>query len=264
MTEIGCQTYSLRHCALEEMLAGVRKAGFHGVELWVGHGDYADGERGAARVRAAADGVGLRIQAYYVGGFVRVAVATVEARLEQAFAYARALGVDLVTGVVDRRAVPAVDALCRRTGLRFGIENHWYADFARPDDYLAVLADTSPRVGVTLDTGHLALAGGDPAHAVEALGDRLFAVHLKDVLPPTGLARWLPRRRRMQSCLLGAGQVPVEPFLAALAHGDFDGSIVVEDERPNLPLSELQASLRAGTRILRAVLRDGAAQPVAN
>ena len=30
-------------------------------------------------------------------------------------------------------------ALCRETGVRFGIENHWYADFARAEDYLAAL-----------------------------------------------------------------------------------------------------------------------------
>ena len=258
MIEIGCQTYSLRHCELGEMLAGVRKAGFHGVELWVGHADYAEGRDGAARVRAAADEIGLGIQAYSVGGFVRTAMAVVETRLAAAFDYAGALGVDLMTGVIDRRALPVVEELCARSGVRFGIENHWYADFAGVEDYVEGLRHVSPLIGVTLDTGHLAAAGGDAADAVDALGDRLFAVHLKDVVLHGALVRWLHWRPRMEGCSLGEGKARIEPFLAALAHAGFDGSLAIEDERPELPLSELQASLRAGTRVLRSASPNGA------
>ena len=81
MIEIGCQTYSLRAAALPEMLASLRKAGFHGMELWVGHASYRDGADGAARVRAAVRDIGLTIQAYSVGGLGREGVAVVEAAL---------------------------------------------------------------------------------------------------------------------------------------------------------------------------------------
>ena len=119
-----------------------------------------------------------------------------------------------------------------------------------------------PLLGVTLDTGHLTVAGDDAAVAVAALGDRLFAVHLKDVEARTGLARWLPHRPRLRSCLLGTGRLDLGGVLAALAHAGFTGSVAIEDERPELPLSELQASLRAGSRLLRAVSHNGA-QPSA-
>src|SRR5215831_18016521 len=116
------------------MLLSVRKAGFRSVELWVGHADHLRGVDTAADVRRAAEQVGVSIAAYSVGGFVRVGVALVEQRLRSAFAYADALGVDLLTGVIDRRAVPVVDALCRQTGIRFALENHWYADFSHAED----------------------------------------------------------------------------------------------------------------------------------
>jgi sugar phosphate isomerase/epimerase len=232
--EIACQTYSLRSRSLAEMLACVRKA---------------------ARARRAADDIGIAIQAYSVGGFFRVAISTVETQLASAFAFAKALGVDLVTGVIDRRAVPVVDRLCRRTGIRFAIENHWYADFASADDYLAALRSASPLVGVTLDTGHLLAAGDDPSAALALLGDRVFDVHLKDVDVASVLERWLLRRPRMAPRTVGVTDGPIASFIAALGASGYGGCLAVEDERPELPLSELQASLRATRTLLRAAAR---------
>ena len=258
MIEIGCQTYSLRHHSTSEMLACARKAGFRALELWVGHADHAGGPALAARVRAAAEETGLRIHAYSAGGFVRAALDDVEERLASAFRFAEALGTDLVTGVVDRRAVPIVDALCRETGMRFGIENHWYAEFARAEDYLAALGGTSPLVGVTLDTGHLTAAGQRPAAALLLLGGRVFDIHLKDVVMSNRLERWVLRRPRMEPRTVGSGEADLVPFLGALA-ADYRGALAIEDERPELPLSELQASLRATSRILRAAPAPAAA-----
>jgi sugar phosphate isomerase/epimerase len=259
MIEIGCQTYSLRREEPLAMLASVRKAGFRTIELWVGHADCGADPTSAARLRRAAEDIGLTIQAYAVGGFVRAAVAAVEARLAAAFAYAAELGVDLVTGVIDRRAVTAVDALCRRTGMRFAIENHWYADFARSRDYLDTLRGTSPLLGVTLDTGHLVAAGERPLDAFRRLGARVFDVHLKDVVVAGPLRRLVWRRPRMEGRPIGAGDVGIARLLAALVEGGYGGRLAIEDERHDVPLSELQASRRTCTATLRAL---GGREPV--
>jgi sugar phosphate isomerase/epimerase len=251
MIEIACQTYSLRSRPLGDMLACVRKAGFRAVELWVGHADHSGGVAGATRVRSAAEETGVAIHAYSVGGFVRTELGLVEDKLASAFAFARALRVDLVTGVVDRRAVPVVDRLCRRTGIRFAIENHWYAEFARVEDYEDTLRTASPLVGVTLDTGHLLAARQRPTSALAALGDRIFDVHLKDGVIPARLERWLLRRPRLEPRTVGTGDGDLLPFLGALAERGYRGCLAIEDERPEVPLSELQASLRAAVGILR-------------
>jgi sugar phosphate isomerase/epimerase len=255
MIDIGCQTYSLRSRPTDEMLVCVRKAGFRSIELWAGHADHRAGASEAARVRRAADDIGVSIGAYSAGGFVRVGMAAVEEGLASAFGFATALGADLVTGVIDRGAVPIVDALCRRTGVRFAIENHWYADFARAGDYRRALAGVSPLVGVALDTGHLVAAGERPATALALLGDRVFDVHLKDVVITPRLARWLLRRPRMEPRSVGNGDGELEAFLGAIAQNGFRGRVVIEDERPELPLSELQASLRAAQGMLRSASR---------
>ncbi len=255
MIEIGCQTYSLRTRKGIDMLAGVRKAGFRAIELWVGHADWRDPDS-APRVRRAAEQIGITIQAYSVGGFVRAAVRDVETSCRAAFRYAAALGVDLVTGIVDRRALPVVDALCAETGIRFAIENHWYADFARAADWTAELG-TSGRVGATLDTGHLVAAGDDPVAALAALGDRLMNVHLKDVVVHGRLQRWLFRKPRFTGSTIGAGEVPLATLLTRLARDGYTGRLAIEDERPDLPLSELQAAHRACLGYVRGAATSG-------
>jgi sugar phosphate isomerase/epimerase len=253
--EVGCQTYSLRAYSLAEMLACARKAGFRAVELWVGHADHAEGVTGAARARRLADEVGITIQAYSVGGFLGQSPAVVAEALESAFAFARALGIDLLTGVLDRRSVPLVDGLCRRSGLRFALENHWYAELARGEDLAAALDATSPLVGAALDTGHVLAAGQRPLGALALLGERVLDVHLKDVVVPGPLQRWVLRRPRMEGCTVGAGDGEIERFLGALVERGYAGRVALEDERSELPLSELQASLRAATAALRAAAR---------
>jgi len=252
MTEIACQTYSLRSRQGADVFTSVRKAGFRAVELWVGHADYR--AAGSARaVRRTADEIGIAIRAYSVGGLLGVSPSTVASRLAGAFDYAGALGAEVVTGVIERRALGVVDALCQRTGMRFAIENHWYADFARSGDYLPILQNgTSPLIGVTLDTGHLAAAGEDPVAAFAVLGERVLAVHLKDVRLTSRLGRWVWRRPRMEGCTLGAGEARVAALLGALARAGWSGSLAIEDERPELPLAELHAALRTCTRLMRA------------
>jgi sugar phosphate isomerase/epimerase len=251
VNEIACQTYSLRTHSGAEALECARKAGFRAVELWVGHADYRRDPASASDVRRAADKIGLTIQSYCVGGFVREGVATVERRLAAAFGYAAELGVELVTGVVDRRALPVVDRLCRTTGLRFAAENHWYADIARAADWTEALGDASALVGATLDTGHLAAAGEDPTDAALVLGDRLFDVHLKDVVVPRRFDRLVWRRPRMEPVALGAGEVALADFVHALVRSGYDGGLAIEDERPSAPLADLQAAHRACSQWLR-------------
>ena len=54
---------------------------------------------------------------------------------------------------------------------------------------------------------------------------------------------------------MGGGDGDLDTFLAALARSGYAGCVAIEDERPGLPLSELQASLRAATDVLRTAAR---------
>ena len=95
------------------------------------------------------------------------------------------------------------------------------------------LEDTD--VELLLDSGHLLVAGGDPVRALDDWGDRVGAVHVKDVRlrvlheVKAERADTLTAWRRGLFCALGQGDVDLDGFCAALA--GYDGWVVVEQDR---------------------------------
>jgi inosose dehydratase len=98
-----------------------------------------------------------------------------------------------------------------------------------------LLADTD--VPLLLDSGHLLVAGGDPVAALNDWNERIAAVHLKDVRldvlagVKAERADTLTAWRRGLFCALGAGDVDLAGFCAALTERGYDGWVVVEQDR---------------------------------
>jgi inosose dehydratase len=95
------------------------------------------------------------------------------------------------------------------------------------------LEDTD--VELLLDSGHLLVAGGDPVQALADWGDRIGAIHIKDVRlkvleqVKAERADTLTAWRRGLFCALGQGDVDLEGFCAAL--DGYEGWVVVEQDR---------------------------------
>jgi len=98
-----------------------------------------------------------------------------------------------------------------------------------------LLEDTD--VALLLDSGHLAVAGGDPVAALRDWAGRIEGVHLKDtrhdVLASVRAERadMLTAWRRGLFCALGDGDVDLDGFCAALAASGYAGWVVVEQDR---------------------------------
>ena len=103
-------------------------------------------------------------------------------------------------------------------------------------------------VGLLLDTGHLALGGGDPTEALRDWGERINHVHVKDVRNDV-LASVIadgadmPEAwRRGVFCELGTGDVDLEGFFAELARSGYSGWLVVEQDMvPQSPQDAAEA-----------------------
>jgi inosose dehydratase len=230
--EVGCNTYSLRGVVRAEALAQLRALDYTAAELWAGHANYLSIGVSARQVAAEAARCGIALRAYCIGGLFGLRPRVVEDRLARAFDFARELGVHLVTGVLDRAAVPLADARARRQGVRFALENHWYTEVASPRDVLAALDGCSPAVGAVIDTGHFAFLGWDLAAAVRLLGQRALHVHLKVVRRPSSVTRLLRRYRKrhhMEPLLPGPGD-GLDAFAAALHAAGYTGMLAVEHE----------------------------------
>ncbi len=92
-------------------------------------------------------------------------------------------------------------------------------------------------VPLLLDSGHIAVAGGDAVEALADWSERIRAVHIKDVRldvlerVKAERADMLTAWRRGLFCGLGQGDADVEGFCAALADRGYDGWVVVEQDR---------------------------------
>jgi inosose dehydratase len=118
-------------------------------------------------------------------------------------------------------------------------------------------------VGLLLDTGHLALGGGDPIQALRDWGERINHVHVKDVHNDV-LAGVIADRadmpeawRRGVFCELGTGDVDLDSFFAELARLQYGGWLVVEQDM--VPQSPQDAADAEAAQVRnRAWLREHA------
>lgn len=99
-------------------------------------------------------------------------------------------------------------------------------------------------IALTLDTGHLQLAGASPADCLRAWRQRVNHVHVKDVR--TGVLHRAKAERRTDfdtwwaevASPLGAGDVDIDAVLAALAATGYTGWLVVEQDRAPTPAAD--------------------------
>jgi L-ribulose-5-phosphate 3-epimerase len=204
------------------LLDDVRGLGFDTVDVWCGHlnVDWATDEH-VALARTLLDQHGLTVGSYqaWVG----------PENLERACDIAASLGTSLLSGSVplDDERLPS---LLAERGLRFAFENH--PDEKTPADLLAKIGAN----GACVDTGWFGTNGYSAPQAIEELGDRVWHVHLKDVLAvgePHETCRW------------GEGIVDVDGCVRALQAISYTGTIVVEHEPETFDPSEEIRSMRA-------------------
>lgn len=92
------------------------------------------------------------------------------------------------------------------------------------------------RIGLCVDTGHLAAAGADPGAVVAAAPERVRHVHLKDVdsaLATRVVAGQLAFAEAVRAGMfvpLGTGDVDVEGIVTALEGAGYDGWYVLEQD----------------------------------
>jgi inosose dehydratase len=101
-------------------------------------------------------------------------------------------------------------------------------------------------VGLLLDTGHLALGGGEPSEGLRDWGERINHLHVKDVRGDV-LAGVIADHadmpeawRRGVFCELGTGDVDLDSFFTELARSGYSGWLVIEQDM--VPQSPAQAA----------------------
>jgi inosose dehydratase len=118
-------------------------------------------------------------------------------------------------------------------------------------------------VGLLLDTGHLALGGGEPAEALRDWRNRINHLHVKDVHEDVlaGViadgADMPEAWRRGVFCALGTGDIDLDTFFAELSRTRSSGWLVVEQDMVPLSSQDVVEAAAAQERN-RAWLREHA------
>jgi inosose dehydratase len=261
--------------AAEEVLAAMRDAGYAGTELgppgYLGEGEVLADRLAEARLEL-------------VGGFVPLPLTEPDADLGalrstldmfEAAGARSAKPVLADMGSPERRANPgraahdptlaADDATWRRLvegvgracdeargrGFEPTFHPHGGSYVEAADEIERLMEDTD--VGLVIDTGHFALGGGNALDSLRRWRERVNHVHVKDVrldlLREGGdmLATW----RRGTFCELGEGGLDLEPFIAELVDGGYDGWVVIEQDRVLASEGDFQTAVEAQERNLR-------------
>jgi inosose dehydratase len=158
----------------------------------------------------------------------------------------------LLTGLADFVAA---------AGLAFAYHPHLGTVVEDAEDLDALLGAAGPSLGLTLDTGHAALAGIDPAAVICAHAARIVHVHAKDVRR----AVFEKVRRQGMSFLAGVlegmftvpgdGDLSWREPMRALAQIGYDGWIVIEAEQ-DPARADPKTYARLGLASLREAARE--------
>jgi inosose dehydratase len=146
------------------------------------------------------------------------------------------LGLGLQPEGWDRLAANLQVAIgvCRARGYEATFHHHAGTYVEAPWEIEELLARSD--IGLCLDTGHLALGGGDPIRAIKDWGERINHVHLKDIrrrvldeVIREG-AGMMEVWRRGAFCRLGTGDLDIDAILGGVRALDYRGWLVVEQD----------------------------------
>lgn len=152
-----------------------------------------------------------------------------------------------------RKLLPMLAESCREIteyaaakGIRTMVENHGY--FCQDSDRVEALVNAvdHPNFGLLVDMGNFCCADEDPAVAVGRVAPYAFYAHAKDfhiksaMEPNPGEGFFRSRNGSyLRGAIIGHGDVPVKHCLAALKRAGFDGTIALEFEGMENPITAI-------------------------
>jgi len=147
-----------------------------------------------------------------------------EADIDNAFAYAKRVGVRLIIGVPNYDLLPYVDKKVKEYDFRLAIHLHGpdIATYPDAEDVWNHVKDLDPRIGMCLDIGHDTRNGKDPVADLEKYQSRVFDMHIKDVTGTTKLG---------YSLEVGRGVINFPALVKMLRKVGYSGVCSLEHEK---------------------------------
>jgi inosose dehydratase len=144
-----------------------------------------------------------------------------EASVDQAFAYAKMVGVNILVGVPDAQLLPYVEKKVKEYNIRVAIHNHGpdLPIYPSAEDIWKDIKNLDPRIGFCLDIAHTARLGLDPIETYIRYKERIFDFHVWDVDKPEK-AGWCVEA--------GRGIIDFPKFFRTLRNEKYTGTCSLE------------------------------------
>jgi sugar phosphate isomerase/epimerase len=144
--------------------------------------------------------------------------------IDNAFEYAKKVGVKMIVGVPNYDLLPYVDQKVKEYDFRYAIHLHGPDMPLYPDakDAWENTKNLDSRMGMCLDIGHDLRNGCDPAADLKKYHTRVFDVHIKDVTDSTKAGRGIE---------IGRGKIDFPAFIKVLREVNYTGMCSLEYEK---------------------------------
>ncbi|MFC1582523.1 sugar phosphate isomerase/epimerase family protein [Planctomycetota bacterium] len=220
--QLAVQSYCFRNFKdNQKVVELVKECGLSAIELCGVHADFNDENTFDDLLKVYADG-GVGIVSIGVEGF-----SNDEAAERKRFDFSKKAGLKVISCDFRVNTVPdsyrTAEKLADEYDINVAIHNHggrhWLGAAQMLDQ---VFADTSPRIGLCLDTAWAMHSHEDPVTLTERFKDRLYSLHLKDFV--------FDRAGNPEDVVVGTGNLDLAAVLDLLDKQGFSGPAVIEYE----------------------------------
>ena len=144
--------------------------------------------------------------------------------VDEAFAYAGKVGVDMIVGVPTYELLDYAEEKVKALNIKLAIHNHGPEDalYPSPQSVYERIKNRDARMGLCMDIGHAVRAGADVAKSIKEYKNRLFDLHIKDV---TGASK------DAKAIEIGRGVIDFEAVAKALYKINYKAVCSVEFEK---------------------------------
>jgi len=215
---VGMAGYSFRHFNLDQTLEMMQKCDVKYLCIKDFHLPLTSNEKEIAEFHNKLNSKG--VTGYAVGPIYMRS----EKEIDDAFTYAKRVGVILIVGVPNYDLLPYVDKKVKENDMLYAIHLHGpdmelYPD---ADDVWDNVKELDPRIGMCLDVGHDTRNGKDPVADLKKYHSRVFDIHIKDVTDAS---------KAGYSVEIGRGIINFPAFVKMLREVGYTGMCSLEHER---------------------------------
>lgn len=143
--------------------------------------------------------------------------------VDQAFEYAKMVGVEMIVGSPVYDLLPYAEGKVKQYNIRLAIHNHGPEDpvYPTPGDVYEHIRKLDSRMGLCLDIGHTQRDNISPADAFAKYHDRIMDMHIKDVTKAA---------KEGKSLELGRGVIDIPALVKVLYKKGYAGYCSFEHE----------------------------------